>query len=836
MAPKVIVSGLLRDGLGLAEATRGYAAALAAAGCEVLQHMVRLPGRPFPLGDPGPEGVLDLPEVDADAEADLVLVCLCPPELEALAAERSILPAGRVNAGLWIWDVDPLPASWPTSPHRFDEIWSPTSYVTGLLAPVVQLPVFTAPPGLQPPRSEGTSSLLEPGRATVLVLADVASSLARKNPAGAIEAFARAFRPDEGPRLVVKIWNGDADPGGRAELEALAADRPDVVLVDRWLPRRELVALLAGSACFLSLHRAEGFGLPIFEALALGTPIVATGFSGPMDFLDGTVAHVVPATPAPVPAGVPAYPAGSVWAEPDLDRAVEALRSVWEDPAEARQRADRGRALVLKRLTPEAVGPQLRAHVEKVLERTPRRSPKAPLRPHLSVVTPVSEGSASAAEIARLRAIASIAQAAGGEVLAGVAAESTLPDEVRPPGVRVVVAGRGPEVVLRAAALADADGDFVAFIGAGFQPVAGWWDAYEKGFRQAGASLLCGPGGPPGSAVNCAMSAEVIPAGEERRPGWLETLLLPELVAAGRAGSVPEARITVSKESRCMRSYAQMAEDVRLDRVFRSQPSGFYIDVGAAHPVVDSVTRHFYDLGWRGVNVEPDVRLSAELERDRPRDVLIRAACSDQVGQIEIFETGVGEGWSTVDAGARATAEAVLATTMLPRRIPCTTLAAICAQHVTGDIDFLKIDVKGHEFQVISGGDWDRWRPRIVVVEATAPHSTFPTHVTWEPLLLDAGYIPAGFDGINRFYVLAEEPYLVDVLAAPITAIEDFEAHRYLSAVEELAESRRQIAGLEGEVGRLEAEVRSLRRQPGRLEQLCRWLAGSARRVRRTRP
>src|SRR5581483_3776541 len=150
--------------------------------------------------------------------ADLVLVCLCPPELEALAAERSILPAGRVNAGLWIWDVDPLPASWPTSPHRFDEIWSPTSYVTGLLAPVVQLPVFTAPPGLQPPRSEGTSSLLEPGRATVLVLADVASSLARKNPAGAIEAFARAFRPDEGARVGVKIW----PPTGRTSSSSTA--------------------------------------------------------------------------------------------------------------------------------------------------------------------------------------------------------------------------------------------------------------------------------------------------------------------------------------------------------------------------------------------------------------------------------------------------------------------------------------------------------------------------------------------------------------------------------------------------------------------------------------
>lgn len=374
------MSGLLADGLGLGEATRGYAAALAAGGCDVSQHFVRLPGRPFPHGHPGPGGVLDLPEAHADDDADFVLVGLCPPELESLRVAGSSLPTGRVNAGLWIWDVDPLPTSWSASAEYFDEIWSPSPYVTGLLRGRVTLPIRTAPPAIRPLEPSGSAATGLSGRPTIVALADVASSLERKNPAGAIEAFVSAFAPDEGPKLLVKIWNGDADPTGRARLESLAGGRDDIDIVDQWLDRGELVDLMANALCFLSLHRAEGFGLPIFEALALGAPVVATAFSGPMGLLDETVAHLVPATPAPVPQGVPAYPAGSLWAEPDVDCAAEALRSIWTDPAAARERADRGWRLIAEQLSPAAVGPGLRAHIEERLGAATVVSPGGPRR------------------------------------------------------------------------------------------------------------------------------------------------------------------------------------------------------------------------------------------------------------------------------------------------------------------------------------------------------------------------------------------------------------------------------------------------------------------------
>jgi len=236
-----------------------------------------------------------------------------------------------------------------------------------------------------------------------------------------------------------------------------------------------------------------------------------------------------------------------------------------------------------------------------------------------------------------------------------------------------------------------------------------------------------------------------------------------------------------------------MAEDVRLDRVFRAQVSGFYIDVGAAHPVVDSVTKHFSNLGWRGVHVEPDRRLAAELERDRPGDVVISGACSDHVGEIVVFETGAGEGWSTVEESARETVETALGATMHPRPVACTTLASICAEHVTGPIDFLKIDVEGHELPIIRGADWRRWRPRVVVVEATEPNRPVPNHGEWEDVLIQARYRFVLFDGLNRFYVRAEEPALVAPLSAPANVFDDYVPYEHVRALQQ-AQARAAVA------------------------------------------
>ncbi|CAN5872337.1 FkbM family methyltransferase [soil metagenome] len=230
-----------------------------------------------------------------------------------------------------------------------------------------------------------------------------------------------------------------------------------------------------------------------------------------------------------------------------------------------------------------------------------------------------------------------------------------------------------------------------------------------------------------------------------------------------------------------MVSYAGNREDVMLRRLFPEGTSGFYIDVGAGHPLQFSVTKHFYDRGWRGINVEPAPRQFAELNKDRTEDLNLNVALSDAEGTVAFYEFPPEyAGWATVskeEAMRHLTEDGVSFT---ERRVPVTTLAAVCEKHVTGDIDFLSVDVEGLERQVLQGADFTRWRPRVCVIEATVPATNIPTHDKWEHLLLDADYKFAYFDGLNRFYVRAEDPDLLSKFDTPVSCLDEYEPYEYL--------------------------------------------------------
>jgi FkbM family methyltransferase len=210
-----------------------------------------------------------------------------------------------------------------------------------------------------------------------------------------------------------------------------------------------------------------------------------------------------------------------------------------------------------------------------------------------------------------------------------------------------------------------------------------------------------------------------------------------------------------------MITYSQTFEDVLLDRCFGRQQTGFYVDIGAWHPLHDSVTLHFYDRGWRGINVEPELAMCNLLRRFRPRDVNLAVALSDKAGEAEfylLFQSGLSTLESSI--AARAEDQGIMSTKMI---IPIMTLAEVCAKHAPAMIDFLKIDVEGAERKVISGNDWNKYRPRVVLVEATLPNSQEPSWHDWEHLLEAARYQFVYFDGLNRFYVAEEE---LDALTA----------------------------------------------------------------------
>jgi FkbM family methyltransferase len=228
-------------------------------------------------------------------------------------------------------------------------------------------------------------------------------------------------------------------------------------------------------------------------------------------------------------------------------------------------------------------------------------------------------------------------------------------------------------------------------------------------------------------------------------------------------------------------SYAQNREDILLARALPAE-TGFYIDVGAADPLEFSVTKLFYDRGWCGVNVEPQDDYFRKLVADRPRDINLQVALSDRPGTVTLFVAPTHPGWATAnEAVARQMADQGIEVS--PREVPALTLAEVCEAHVRGPIDFLKVDVEGEERSVLLGGDFTRWRPRVVVVEATEQGGPTPNHHLWEDVLLGRDYLYAAFDGLNRYYVRAEDADLVPVLQVPVNVFDEYAPFEFQSRI-----------------------------------------------------
>jgi FkbM family methyltransferase len=213
-------------------------------------------------------------------------------------------------------------------------------------------------------------------------------------------------------------------------------------------------------------------------------------------------------------------------------------------------------------------------------------------------------------------------------------------------------------------------------------------------------------------------------------------------------------------------SYSQRHEDINLLRALGGQAHGFYIDIGAGHPVYDNVSFAFYLKGWRGVAVEPNTRLHTLARAIRPRDENLQMLIGATKGEADFHLVDDYHGFSTTIAQHAKSARSDFGKGAQTMAMPMTTLAALCAQHVKGPIDFLKIDVEGAESDVIAGGDWKKYRPTIVLAEALAPFSQVPAHETFERTLTDAGYRYVLFDSLNRYYVVEEAPQVAQRLEA----------------------------------------------------------------------
>jgi glycosyltransferase involved in cell wall biosynthesis len=284
------------------------------------------------------------------------------PALETYAAAGLAPRPGVRRVGVWYWELEAFPADWVPHAAGLDEVWAPSRFIADSLRAALPVPVIDMPPGVElgeVPALPRQYFGLPDDAFLFLFLFDMSSTLERKNPLGLIRAFRRAFGGQGRAAQAIKVTRGDHDPANLARLRA-AAEEAGVLLLDRLLSREECCGLLNACDCYVSLHRSEGFGLTMAEAMLLGKPVIATAYSGNLDFMTPDNSLLVGCRRVPIAEDVPFYPRGHLWAEPSVEEAADRMRWVCEHRAEARALGRRARAEAAARLALRSAGERMR--------------------------------------------------------------------------------------------------------------------------------------------------------------------------------------------------------------------------------------------------------------------------------------------------------------------------------------------------------------------------------------------------------------------------------------------------------------------------------------------
>lgn len=300
------------------------------------------------------------------------LVLVAPDQLDFFVSD--VGPeffADHHNIGLWYWETDVMSDRQRAAFDHVDEVWGATRYLTDVFASHTDKPVVHVPVPLEfsGATDDGARSRLGlDDRFTFLFSFDFLSIVQRKNPLGLVDAYCRAFDIDDGCRLILKSINGDLHLEEIEELRSHLRDRPDIELWDRYLDAPDRIALVREVDCYVSLHRSEGLGLTMAEAMSAGTPVIASGYSGNLDFMDDESALLVDVTVVEIGEGS-FYPAHGHWADPDLDHAARLMRQVRDD-ADLRDRLSTAGPLALRPFTAARVGAAIADRLDQVWRRS----------------------------------------------------------------------------------------------------------------------------------------------------------------------------------------------------------------------------------------------------------------------------------------------------------------------------------------------------------------------------------------------------------------------------------------------------------------------------------
>ena len=324
----VDVLGHLRSVSGLGEAVRRLLGILQRAGVPTTAHDLPMSSNPSRLKidvDDALHHAILLSVINGDYTAD---------------ARQLVGPASydkRYVIGQWAWETEVLPLEHRRGFAYVDEVWANSTFVRDIISTVApeHIPVLYVPAPVEMPEIDPSldrSFFGLDSRTMLLFMFDYLSTIGRKNPVGAIEAFREAFDPSDGVQLVVKSINGSRSPEPSEEVRWAASGRKDIILADGFLSRKEANTLLKLSDIYVSLHRSEGLGFTMAEAMLLGRPVIASAYGGNLDFMDDQNAVLVPTTRGTADRDYPPYMVGSAWAEPDLSFAATAMRDLVRNP------------------------------------------------------------------------------------------------------------------------------------------------------------------------------------------------------------------------------------------------------------------------------------------------------------------------------------------------------------------------------------------------------------------------------------------------------------------------------------------------------------------------
>ncbi|MDM0028702.1 glycosyltransferase [Variovorax saccharolyticus] len=272
------------------------------------------------------------------------------------------------RVGYWYWEFDSIPDSWVSHARNVNEVWAATEFVAKGLREKLSVPVRTLFPGVKlAPYERRPKSYFGLSEApyTFLFTFHMMSVMERKNPLGLIRAFKLAFGEEEGVRLVLKTSFGDRHPAQIQELRDAAAGA-NITVIDQVYSPDEVLSLMDACDAYVSLHRSEGLGLTMAEAMLMGKPVIATNFSGNVDFMDESNSLLVRYELVKLGKPIPPYDAELEWAEPSVEHAAQLMRRVYEDQDWAREIGARGKVSAETNLSLPAAGRRIAGRLDEI--------------------------------------------------------------------------------------------------------------------------------------------------------------------------------------------------------------------------------------------------------------------------------------------------------------------------------------------------------------------------------------------------------------------------------------------------------------------------------------